>query len=242
MKRKVLMTICVILGIILLKLIYSYLMNSILINKYENSEYDENIAKSLDFLNFTESYIANYNYGNVLYKNGKYEDAIEQYKQALQRNVPEDRDCSVRINYALAICKNVQVDESNEQSIRDAIKQYESAIDVLTENGCANKEDNNGHNKDAEQLKEDIQKEIDRLKKLLESSSDSESDEKNESNENKENNENETEEERKEREKIEQMEKKINDIKQDATQTQREKEKKYEELNNYSFNRPERNW
>ena len=71
MKRKVLITICVILGIILLKLIYSYLMNSILISKYENGEYDESVAKSLDFLNFTEGYIANYNYGNVLYKNGK---------------------------------------------------------------------------------------------------------------------------------------------------------------------------
>lgn len=183
----------------------------------------------------------------MLYKNGKYDEAINQYEKALQdNNIPEERECKVRINYALAICKTVQVDESDEQSIRNAIKQYESAIDVLTEKGCAHKDDDNGHSKDAQQLKNDIQKEIDRLKRLLDSSSNSgsdndENDENNENN-NANNNQNETEEERKEREKLEEIEKKIDEIKQDATEEQREKEKKYEDLNNYSFNKPEKNW
>lgn len=55
MKRRVLIAICIILGIILLKLIYSYLMNSILISKYENGEYDETCAQSIGgIVNFPE--------------------------------------------------------------------------------------------------------------------------------------------------------------------------------------------
>jgi hypothetical protein len=48
--------------------------------------------------------------------------------------------------------------------VNEAIIKYESAIEVLVEVECAHRNDNNGHDKDAQQLKNDIQKEIDRLK------------------------------------------------------------------------------
>ena len=106
-------------------------------------------------------------YGNVFYNQGQYLYAVAQYEKALKSNVPKYKECKIRINEALAICKTVSVDESNMDSVKNAIKKYELAISVLTEKGCANKNDDNGHSKDAEQLKKDIQKEIDRLKEIL---------------------------------------------------------------------------
>ena len=167
MKKKVLFAIDILLILITVKIIYNIFMNTIVISKYDKGVFLEQPAKMLTFMNFPQSYIAHYNYGNVLYNNGEYESAIDEYKKALKGIVPTLKECSIRINYTLAICKTVQVDEKDEASIRNAIEKYESAINILTEDGCANKNDSNGHSKVAEQLKRDIQKEIDRLKKLL---------------------------------------------------------------------------
>lgn len=228
MKRKILTAIYIILILIAIKLFYNIALNSILIDKYEKGQYSENQAKLLTYINFTQSYVANYNYGNVLYQNGEYERAIEKYKKALKGIIPKDKECNIRINYALAICKTVEVDESDQNSINEAIKTYESAIDVLTEKGCANKDDNNGHNQNAEQLKKDIQKEIDRLRKLQKN-------EKDESEKDTEEKDNKTTEE------TESIENKIQDIKEDATKEQRETENRYKNYNkDYKANN--KNW
>lgn len=228
MKRKILIAIYIILMLLALKLIYNNIANSILINNYNKGEYSESQAKSLTYLNFTQSYIANYNYGNILYKNGEYEKAIEEYKKSLDGIVPKEKECNIRINYALAICKTVKVDETNQESIEEAIKEYESAIDILTENGCANKDNNNGHSENAEKLKNDIQKEIDRLKDLQEVQQNNSEDE-------------EREDENKTEEETETIKNKIQNIKEDAIQEQREKEKTYENINK-NYDSTEKNW
>ena len=227
MKRKVIIVIYIILILMAVKFIYNNVVDSILINKYNNNDFNEDYAKALSFLNFPQQYIANYNYANILYKNGKYEDSIEEYKKTLKWRIPENRECSVRINYALAVCKTVQVDESNIQSVKKAIETYESAIDVLTEKGCANKNDDNGHNVKAEQLKKDIQKEIDRLKKLINSNGEEHNEEEKNKNDNPES---------------EEIENKIQDIKGNALQNQRDLENKYKNYGNYDYNKTERNW
>ena len=133
MKRKLLFSAFIICILISLKLLCNIITNNILINKYNMGEYSEGLSKSLFFLNIQQGYIANYNYGNVLYNNEKYEEAIEQYKDALNKNVPKKKECDIRVNYALAICKTVEVDENDENSINEAIKKYETAIDALLE-------------------------------------------------------------------------------------------------------------
>lgn len=222
MKKKVLIIIYVILILITLKLFYNILIDNVLISNYNNGKYLENQTKLLTFLNFSQPYIANYNYGNVLYKNGEYEQAIEKYKKALKGIVPKDKECNIRINYALAICKTVSVNEKDQNSINKAIEKYESAIQILTEKGCADKDDNNGHNKKAEQLKEDIQKEIDRLKNLQE----------HDSNGNKDN-----DEENKTEENVDTIEEKIQKVKEDATKDQRQTENDYKNFGNFDYNR-----
>ena len=230
MKKKVLIVIYIILILITLKLLCNTLINSILINNYNKGKYSDSQAKLLTFLNFPESYVANYNYGNILYQNGEYENAIEKYKKSLEGYIPKNKECNVRINYALAICKTVSVDEQDQNSIKEAIEKYESAIEVLTEKGCANKNDNNGHNQKAQQLKNDIQKEIDRLKKLQET--DTKEDE------------NSKDEEQKAKDDIDDVEEKIQNIKQDATQEQRELEQEYKNYENfdYNFDRVQKYW
>ena len=228
MKRKVVIVIYIILILITLKMMYSVLINSILINNYNKGKYSDSQAKMLTFLNFPESYIANYNYGNILYQNGEYEKAIEQYKKSLKGFIPKNKECNIRINYALAICKTVSVNEKDQTSIKNAIEKYESAIEILTQKGCANKNDNRGHNQKAEQLKKDIQKEIDRLKKLQENNSDE--------------NDNNEEKEDKTKEDIDNVEEKIQNIKEIATQEQRELENKYKNYGNLDYNRVQKNW
>jgi len=201
--------------------------NNILISKYNKGQYSEEQAKQLTDMNFTQSYVANYNYGNVLYQNGEYKKAIEAYKKALMGFIPKNKECNIRINDALAICKTVQINENSQDSIKEAIKTYESAIDILTEKGCANKESNNGHNKNAEQLKKDIQEEIDRLKNLQENKDD--------------NDENTKEEQEQPNEETETIENKIQEIKANATKEQREKEDLYRNYNK-NFNRKSKNW
>ena len=231
MKRKLLIVIYIIVICIMAKLLYNTILNSILISKYNNGEYSTSIGKTLTTLNFPQSYVANYNYGNILYQNGEYEDAIDQYKIALNVSIPEEKECKVRINYALALCKTVELDESSEESILKAIQIYESAIDVLTENGCANKDDNGGHSKEAEQLKKDIQKEIDRLKELLQSKSSGSKD----------NEDKEDEKQQEETNEEKEMEQKIQEIKEDATKEQRSKENQYKN-NPKEVDKHKKNW
>lgn len=234
MKRKILVAIYTILILLTIKLLYNTTVNSILVEKYNKGQYSENSAKLLGYANFLQGYVANYNYGNILYQNGKYEEAIKKYKKALKGIIPKNKECNIRINYALAICKTVQVNESNQQSITEAIKKYESAIDVLTKKGCANKENNNGHNPKAEQLKKDIQKEIDRLKEL----------QKDEQKENEKNEEEEQEnKDNKSEEATNEIEEKIQDIKEEATKEQRERETKYDYYNkDYKYTGRNKNW
>lgn len=227
MKKKILITIYIILICIAIKFTYNIVINSILISKYEDGEYSNGLAKALTSFNFPQKYVANYNYGNILYQNGEYENAIEEYKKALDVNVPKYKECSIRINYALAICKTVHVDESDAQSINSAIKKYESAIDVLTENGCANKKNDNGHSQKAEKLKKDIQNEIDRLKNLQNKDP---------------NNQPSKGDENKEPEEPKSPEEKIQEIKEEAIQVQREAEEQFKDRDINDYNDGKKNW
>ncbi len=235
MRKNILFAIYIILILILLKFVCNILVNNKLINKYNNGEYSENLAKSLFFLNIQQPYIADYNYGNVLYQNEKYEEAIKEYEKALKKKMPEKKECDVRINYALAICKTVQVDEDDEQSINEAIKKYESAIDVLLEKGCASEDGKTGHNSKSEQLKKDIEEEIERLKELLEKDDEDEKDDKDNKDKKDEKNENKTEKE------IQNIEVQIQKIKDESTKEQRNSENRYKDYNN-DFLGLDKNW
>ena len=178
---------------------------------------------------FGQKYIYYYNRGNAFFKNQKYDEAIIEYKKSLHGVIPKYKECKVRINYALAICKKVDLDldESDENSVNQAIDMYKFAIDILTEKGGASKlKENEFHSEDAEILKEDIENEIDRLNKLFSQKQNS-----------KENNGKESE----KKEETQDTENTIKSIKENAIIEQKKIEKKYEDYGK-KFDRKTRNW
>ena len=228
MKRKAQIAIYAVLILVIIKLSYHGIANHILISQYKKGQYLETQAKLLTYCNFSQSYVANYNYGNILYQNGNYEEAIAEYEKALNKTIPEKKECDVRINTTLAICQTVQVDENEQQSIEEAIEKYEIAIDILTQKRCANRGNDNGHNQNAQQLKNDIQEEIDRLKNLQEN----EKDDPDKNNQKK---------EKKTKKEVNTIEAEIQDIKEKATKAQRETEQMYENYNK-DINYQGKNW
>ena len=211
----------IVLVIILVKLLFNFVGMNYLIKKYENGEYLRTFAKSFLLINIPEGYVPRYNLGNIYYQDGNYEKAIKEYKKALSYDLPERKECSIRINYALALCKTVELDEEDQNSINKAISIYESAINVLVEDDCATKL-GLGHSPTAEQLRKDIQAEIDRLKSQKSSSSKDD----NKDDDQKENQDDKTDDE------VEEIEKKLKDIKEDALLKQTDYEKTIDNLNN----------
>lgn len=164
--KKIIRIIYIILILILIKLIISFTVNEIYISKYEKGIYKENLVKILEILNYPESYIAHYNYGNYYYQNEKYIEAISKYDKALESRLPKGKECRIRINKALCILKSVDLENKKaEENIEILYK----AREVLCEQGCANTDNPNGHNKQAEQLKKEIDELIEKLKEDNES-------------------------------------------------------------------------
>lgn len=171
-----------------------------------------------------QAYVKSYNTGNDLYNAGNYEEAILEYKKALNNFVMHDKQCQIRINYALSICNLVEINEKDQDSIKSAIEKYEEAINILTKEAC------DTHNEDALQLKLDIEAEIERLKNLQESQETS-SEEKNE----------EEEEKQEKNKQVKDIKEKIQDLKQEAIKEQRNTEAQFKNYD-YNYNPTGKNW
>lgn len=172
--KKIFWIFYIILILILLKLIFFFVINETFISDYKNEEYSDKKLKILSMLNFPESYIVHYNKGNVFYQEEDYDSAIDECKDALTKHPTKKKECSIRINLALAMIAQIDFDDNSEENIQNAINTLYDARDVLCENGCANENDDNGHSEKAEQLKKDID---DTIKELEEKQNSSDSDE-----------------------------------------------------------------
>ena len=89
-----------------------------------------------------------------LYQKGEYEEAIENYKIALEQKSPhEDEECYIRINLALAIIATLNEDYDSAENIQQSIDTLTEARQHLVEEDCAT-EEGDGHNETAEKLKQ----------------------------------------------------------------------------------------
>lgn len=148
-------------------------------DRYMNME-----QKVLEMLPY-DAYVMNYNLGNANYKNKDYSKAQIYYGKCLEFELPKQKECSVRIN--LTMTKIMQIDfntvdtgyeafKNDEEVDKEAlIKKIDGVIDqlkadreILTEKNCAGAEDDNGHSKEAETLKKDIDDKIEELEKMKE--------------------------------------------------------------------------
>lgn len=159
----------IILILFLFKLILSYIINECFI-----SGYNKDFVKYLSIANVYEPYVVHYNNGNRLYKAADYSGAIEEYEKALKLHPPEKKECSIRINLALAMIKNAESEKNPD--IYDMLDVLHDAKEVLYEDGCANRDDDKGHSKKAEQLEDDIEEYEKLLKNQKDKSEDNDDD------------------------------------------------------------------
>ena len=129
--------------------------------------YHPEMETMLSLFDKPDGYIIWYNIGNYHYENGDYEEAEIAYLKAIECGIPYEKECPVKVN--LALCKLAQLDEDewdeffeccdsgniNVQS-RKVEKVLLEARDILTEDECAHEDDENGHDEQAQQLKDEI--------------------------------------------------------------------------------------
>ena len=145
-------------------LVFNYGYNAFVKYCYSHNNYSIN-AKPLQIFNWTEGYVAYYNQGNIEYQKGEYLNAIDAYEKALNENPPEEKECAIRINMALAMLATLGDSYNDPIFIDSTLPILYGARDVLLENGCAT-EAGDGHSATAEKLKEEIEAMIEEVEEM----------------------------------------------------------------------------
>lgn len=161
MKKRILTGIYIVLLLVCFELVFNYVYNAIVIYRYNQSDYSSG-TEPLTVFNWNEPYVVYYNQGNIYYKNESYADAIESYEKALELNPPKEKECSIRINLALAMLATMEEDYAAPDNVEASLEILRAAQDVLLEEDCAT-EAGDGHSETAEQLKEEIEAMIEQL-------------------------------------------------------------------------------
>ena len=150
-------------------------VNTAFLRNYEKGSYSEMPERFFLHLKFGESYVVPYNLGNVAYQYEDYDKAVTYYRQALASGPPEqEAECKVRVNLALSMCHTIdfdKLDTSDEKAVSKAVSTLQKARLVLTDHGCASEPvgSDDGHFRDADQLKHDIDDMLNKLQNPPES-------------------------------------------------------------------------
>ena len=150
-------------------------VNTAFLRNYEKGSYSEMPERFFLHLKFGENYVVPYNLGNVAYQYEDYDKAVTYYRQALASGPPEqEAECKVRVNLALSMCHTVdfdKLDTSDEKAVSKAVSTLQKARLVLTDHGCASEPvgSDDGHFRDADQLKHDIDDMLNKLQNPPES-------------------------------------------------------------------------
>ena len=184
MKKRMIACAYVFILLLSCKLAFSYFYNEHVIDQYHDGNYSLT-ANPLLFCNWFQPYVAHYNIGNIHYQNGQYEDAIDEYKKALTLHPSKKKECSVRINLALAMIKNLGEEYASEENVETSIATLKEARSVLLEDSCAT-ETGDGHSETAETLKREIDAMIEELENEQDLKEDANNDSKEKSDEEKE--------------------------------------------------------
>lgn len=148
-----------------------YVLNMRFLDSYANGSYNAAIPNTLTYLNFPDPYLPYHNFGCATFMMGNYDYAAGAFLTALENDPPHDepypsRECQTRINLALALTRPLDIDHWRTENERQKlIGILTEARGYLTEDGCANpaKDVFDGHSADAEQLKKDIDKALEKL-------------------------------------------------------------------------------
>ncbi len=143
------------------------LINTVFARQLENGTPAPAAEEALTILNVPEGYVPFYNAGNAYYKREQYDLAIDRYQRALDCHPSDGRECPIRVNLALAMIHKIDFENLNsDKKIDQAIQQLRSARLVLTEEGCAAPEGPDGHDPEAQKLREEIDELIKQLEQM----------------------------------------------------------------------------
>ena len=166
-------------------------LNSFFVLMSQKGEYPTEVEEKAAGIEFIDKYITTYNLANAEYSDGHYEQAMDMYEQVLDDNVTgsiKGRSC---INLSLSRTRTIDFDDIYERfddfedgketdimvladKITKAIQVLEQAKEDLAGNGCVGEEDTldlsipEEERNEAEKLASDIDKEIEKLKEMLE--------------------------------------------------------------------------
>lgn len=149
--KKILAAFLIMVGFALLKFGASLALNEALIANINNGNYSDSLVKMLYALNLEEPYIVHYNDGIRYYKLADFKNSQAKFEETLNHNPPEDRICDVRVNLSLSMLKQIKKDDLNAGS------KLQKAKEVLYENDCARRNDDNGKSNEAEKLEHEIE-------------------------------------------------------------------------------------
>ena len=160
-------------GVVSVFLIVRIVQNHDYVVAYANDDYLTEKEEGLLKLNAPESYLPYYNLGNAAFQNMDYNSAIGYFTQALSLFPMGQKECDVRVNLALSMCYSIDFDKiSSQESIDSALLILYRAKDILLENNWATENGEDYRDEDAQQLKEDIDKMIEKLKESGDDSND----------------------------------------------------------------------
>ena len=161
---RIINVVSIFLAVIALFLGIRFLINFHFVYSFNHGTYNVAEEEFLAKLNVPEGYVPKYNAGNAYYMKEDYDNAISSYKEALESHPTEKKECDIRVNLALAMLHKIDFDHlETEKQISNAVRQLQSARNVLVEKGCADPYGTNGHDPEAEQLKQDIDKMLEKL-------------------------------------------------------------------------------
>ena len=167
MKKKILIAVWCVILCVLIALAYNYIRTG----KASTAFFQDRLRMSdLSELGFISPYKDHYNKGVAHYSEGDYEAAEAEFREALsKRHTDEnDTDCKIRINLALSMVRPLTRESINADNVDLAIQILKEARDILCEKGCADMENQEWHNDDAQTLKEEIDEYIKELEDMKE--------------------------------------------------------------------------
>lgn len=122
---------------------------------------------------FPDEWVIWYNLGNCYYDAGDYEEAESAYLRSIDCGIPYEKECPVKVNLALSMMAQISEDDWDafydctgtddlSAGARTVEKVLKDAREVLIADGCAHENDSDGHDKEAQTLKEEIDELLER--------------------------------------------------------------------------------
>lgn len=160
--------------------ILGWSLNAYYVSEARKGRYHVGMEEFYTLIPFPDEYVVWYNIGNYYFEKGNYSKAEDAYLKSIDCGIPYEKECPVKINLALSMLAQISDDEWDEYlecdgpddvtaNARRVERILEDAWEVLVEDGCAHADDEDGHDKQAQLLKDEIEE-------LLEKHSDPEED------------------------------------------------------------------